>query len=1112
MASKGIKGITIDISGNATGLDKALKDVDAQSKKTQAELKEVEKASKLDPTSVELYAQKQELLQDQVKTTSQRLDVLKQAQAQVEEQFKNGDIGIEQYRAFQRELTTTEASLKNYQAQIKSTEENYTALKNANKDLQTFFEATSTSVEDFSDVLGTRLTNAIREGTASTDQINRALTVMGQKALGAGADVEKMKDSLKNINESGLQGVKNEFSKIADAANDAGDEVNGFGDKLQGVAGALVAGGGIAMAFEQALSLDTLDTQIDISMNLNEADAQAVRSGIMETAQLLGDEEAAYEGIRRQITLNKDASVEANMKIVEGARAVSFAYKEIDFKELIQETHEIGKELGISQEQALAMTNSLLAVGFPPEQLDIIAEYGSQLKMAGFSAEEVQAIMAAGVDTGTWNIDNLLDGLKEGRIVAAEFGAGVDDAMKEVLEGTEISAEQLQKWGQAVAKGGEDGSKALIEMNSALMAIEDETKRNEVGVKLYGTLWEEQGKKISETLQGMNGHMKTSAQNTEELDATIAKVDDSTMAALSTAVAELKTAMAPMLTTIAEVVTEIVNWMAKNPELTATIGAVASVIGVLLGAFALLMPAISSVIGLVGGGSAALGILGTAFAVLTGPIGLTVAALAGVGVGIYAVTQELSESSIQVEDWSTKVSEGTAKAVGGYMTLEQEATNAMHQLAWGNQTITQSIADDMVAKYDQMGQMVLTEMQTDHATQLDEMTKFYAESNALGEQREAEVLDRVREKQLEQQAVITEGNARIKEIYQTAANEKRGLKESEEAELEAINIRMKESAIKHLSESERDQKVILSNLKNEASKITAEQAAEVVKNSKKERDDVVKEAKQKYDEAVRIADMQKDEMGIISQEEYDQIIEDAKKTRDDSIKNANEMHKGVVDEAKKQAKGHVEEVNWETGEVYSKWEKLKIDTGRKLREMGTEAIKEFKDMSKGISNAMDDASKWVSKSLDKIKGFFTNLVLKIPKPEMPKMPSFELKTSTKNVFGKDITYPSGINVVWHAKGGIFDSPTLFPTAGGMHGVGEAGPEAIIPLSPKVLAGIGEGIAKQMNINNQPQIVYVQPAPVYMDGTLVGEITFDTVNQMQFNKTNIAGLSKGVNMK
>ena len=66
--------------------------------------------------------------------------MLKQAQAQVEQQFASGEIGVEQYRAFQRELTTTEATLKGYQTQIQTTAQEYDRLKNANKDLQTFLK------------------------------------------------------------------------------------------------------------------------------------------------------------------------------------------------------------------------------------------------------------------------------------------------------------------------------------------------------------------------------------------------------------------------------------------------------------------------------------------------------------------------------------------------------------------------------------------------------------------------------------------------------------------------------------------------------------------------------------------------------------------------------------------------------------------------------------------------------------------------------------------------------------------------------------------------------------------------------------------------------------
>jgi phage-related minor tail protein len=1006
MSNSRIKGITVELDGDTRGLTDALKNVNKESSKVTSELKEVERALKIDPGNIELVSQKQQLLAEQIQNTSQKLDVLKQAQAQVEQQFANGDIDAEQYRAFQRELATTEAALKSYEQQMRTTSDNYTNLKNANKDLETFFAATKTEVNDFADVLGTRLANAIQQGSASTDQINRALTLMGQKALGAGADVDKMMDSLKNINESGLNGVKNEFADIAKAANKAEDEVNGFGDSLKNVAAGLVAGGGIAVALEQALSMDTLDTQIDISMNLNEEDAVKVRQSIMETASILGDEEAAYEGIRRQITLNKDASIEANMKIVEGARAVSFAYKEIDFKELIQETHEIGKELGISQEEALAMTHSLLKIGFPSEQLDIIAEYGSQLKRAGFNAQEIQAIMEAGVKTGTWNIDILLDGLKEGRIVAAEFGQGVDKAMKEAIKGTHISAEELEKWGQAVAAGGKEGEVAMNQMITALMGVENETKRNELGVKMFGTLWEEVGPSIAQTLQTYKENMRTSKENTDQLNETVGKLDDSTVASLAEATANLKTAMAPLLITVAELVTKIINWISENPKLTASLVAIAGVIGTLVAAFATLMPAIGSLIGLLGGGATAAGIFGGALAVITGPVGIAVAAIAGLaaGVGILyskwdefrelspaiqgaiavivpgvvaitgaikTVQEAMSPAIEQVDLFGIGVSEATAKAVGGYLKLETDATNAMHQLAWSQETITQEMATKMIGMYDQMGQQVLTEMQADHAAQLQETTNFYAQNNTLTEQEEAQILARMKEKQAAQEVSIQEGNARIKEIWQTAANEKRGITEEEAAQIDLINAQMKENAVKHLSESEREQKLILERLKTDSSAITATQAAEVVKNSEKQRKDSVNAAEKQYNETVMNLQMQRDELGIISEEQYQKLKKDAEKTRDDAVKSANDMHNNVVSEAKAQAGEHVQQVDWETGQVKTKWRMLKEDVGRSVRETAESTIKSFNEMFTGVKKWMSEVETTVKKSWEAAKKVFS---------------------------------------------------------------------------------------------------------------------------------------------
>lgn len=96
-----------------------------------------------------------------------------------------------------------------------------------------------------------------------------------------------------------------------------------------------------------------------------------------------------------------------------------------------------------------------------------------------------------------------------------------------------------------------------------------------------------------------------------------------------------------------------------------------------------------------------------------------------------------------------------------------------------------------------------------------------------------------------------------------------------------------------------------------------------------------------------------------------------------------------------------------------------------------------------ITSPIETAKSTLSGIINKIKGFFP---LKIGKIINFKIPKISLTTSTKKVLGKEITYPTGFDVSWHKQGGIFTSPTLLTDPnGGIHGVGEAGAEAIIPL-------------------------------------------------------------------
>lgn len=118
-----IRGITVEINGETQGLQNALRDVNRQSTALQGELREVDRALRLDPSNVTLLSQRNQILANEVSNARDKLERLQHAQGQVEQQFANGDIGEEQYRAFQRELINTENQLGNLENQLHDSNE-----------------------------------------------------------------------------------------------------------------------------------------------------------------------------------------------------------------------------------------------------------------------------------------------------------------------------------------------------------------------------------------------------------------------------------------------------------------------------------------------------------------------------------------------------------------------------------------------------------------------------------------------------------------------------------------------------------------------------------------------------------------------------------------------------------------------------------------------------------------------------------------------------------------------------------------------------------------------------------------------------------------------------
>ena len=116
MASR-IQGITVEIGGDTTKLQNALKGVNGQIKSTQSQLKDVNKLLKLDPGNTELLAQKHKLLAEAVSETKEKLATLKTAAEQANTALANGEISQKQYDALQREIVETEQDLKSLETQ-----------------------------------------------------------------------------------------------------------------------------------------------------------------------------------------------------------------------------------------------------------------------------------------------------------------------------------------------------------------------------------------------------------------------------------------------------------------------------------------------------------------------------------------------------------------------------------------------------------------------------------------------------------------------------------------------------------------------------------------------------------------------------------------------------------------------------------------------------------------------------------------------------------------------------------------------------------------------------------------------------------------------------------
>ncbi len=200
-----IQGITVEIGGDTTKLQTALKGVNSEIRNTQSQLKDVDKLLKLDPGNTELLAQKHRLLGDAVKETKEKLETLKTAAEQANAALANGEITQSQYDGLQREIAETEAKLKSLEEQANQSATALQKISATGEKLQ--------SVGDTISGVGTKLlpvTGAVAAaGTAAVKTAADFESGMSKVAAISGAtgsDLDSLSDKAREM------GAKTKFS------------------------------------------------------------------------------------------------------------------------------------------------------------------------------------------------------------------------------------------------------------------------------------------------------------------------------------------------------------------------------------------------------------------------------------------------------------------------------------------------------------------------------------------------------------------------------------------------------------------------------------------------------------------------------------------------------------------------------------------------------------------------------------------------------------------------------------------------------------------------------------------------------------------------------------
>lgn len=643
-----IKGIKIEIDGDTQPLQKALKNVNKAATDASQELRQIDKALKFDTGNVTLLTQKQEVLQKQVATTKEKLETLRQAQSQVEQQFKNGDIGADQYRAFQREVEVTQNVLKGYEGKLASvnqalaengsaTQNNKNQLKelqNEQKQLASENERVVSSFKLQESQLGANASEADKLALAEKrigaqsdivarqiENLEKQLAITKQEYGENSAEANKMETQL-NQAKTAYSHLSQEMSNLGNAGKQASgtlsetnnllkaELLNQFSEKLSDISQKLVDFGKSALeAFRQVdEGMDTIVTKTGAGGEALEGMQKIANDIATELPTDFSTVGNAVGEVNTQFQLTGEALKNASEDIIK--------FSEINGSDVTNATIQSKQALeayGLSVENLSAVLDSTTfvaqATGVSVDDLMKKATDGApQIKLLGLSFEEAVTLIGQleqhGVDSSA-----ALSGLTKAAGAYAKKGKSMTEGLKETIDSIKNSKSETEALSTAMEIFGAKKAPQMVDaIKRGALSFEELGYTSQVSAGLVSSTYES-------TLDPID-KFKT-AQNS----ATLA------MSELGAAIAEV---LAPVFEMLGNIVKGLAEWFSSLPgpikEFVVVMGTVVAIVGIIAPIFLTLQAAATALEISIGAMiTAALPIIGTALAIAAAVAGVVIA-------------------------------------------------------------------------------------------------------------------------------------------------------------------------------------------------------------------------------------------------------------------------------------------------------------------------------------------------------------------------------------------------------------------------------------------------------------------------------------------------------